>query len=50
MDITQLTEVELKALAFDEIQKIEMAKANLNLIAEQLLKVQWQTIVDVKQE
>ena len=36
MDITKMTEVELKALAFDELQKIDSAQRNLQAISSQL--------------
>lgn len=39
MDITTLTEQELKALAFDEIQRRDLAVQNLQLIVEQLNKL-----------
>lgn len=39
MDITKLTETELKALAFDEDQKIKLAQANLQAIFVQLEKL-----------
>lgn len=40
MDITKMTLVELKALAYDEMAKIEMAKMNIAAINEQMAKVQ----------
>jgi hypothetical protein len=38
MDITQKTIVELKALAFDELRKLEIAQKNLNIINGEIVK------------
>lgn len=36
LDITKLTETELKALAFDEIQKRDLAQQNIQIISTEL--------------
>jgi hypothetical protein len=36
MDITKLSEVELKAMIFDEDMKIKNAQANIDLLLKQL--------------
>jgi len=38
MDITKLTVVELKALAYDELAKMEVAQNNLKTINQELAK------------
>ena len=38
MDITKLNVTELKALAFDEISKLNVAQNNLNIINAELQK------------
>lgn len=38
MDITKSTVVELKALAFDELTKMEACQRNLNIINAELVK------------
>ena len=39
MDITKMSIEELKAMAFDEMQKIQIAQNNLQLLQEQIAKV-----------
>jgi hypothetical protein len=36
MDIAKMTDTELKALAFDEIRKLEIAKRNIEVIEREL--------------
>lgn len=38
IDITKLTDVEIKALAYDEIAKLEIATANIKVCNAELLK------------
>lgn len=40
MDITNKTVTELKALAFDELGKVEVGKNNLNIIYTQIKKIE----------
>jgi len=37
INVSQLSEVELKAFAFDELNKLESAKNNLNVINQELI-------------
>jgi hypothetical protein len=39
MDITKLSVVELKALAYDELVKVEQSQKNLVLINQQITKL-----------
>ncbi len=38
MDISKMSETELKALAFDEMQKRDLASQNVDLIMQELTK------------
>lgn len=38
--ITDLTEIELKALAYDELNKLQLAQNNLRVLNEELFKRQ----------
>lgn len=38
MDINTLTLTELKALAFDEIKKLEIAQGNIRILNDQIAK------------
>lgn len=41
MDLTKITDLDkLKALAYDELQKFEIAKQNLQLIQQRITEVQ----------
>jgi hypothetical protein len=40
INLSQLTEIELKAFAYDEINKLEMARNNLKTINQELLNRQ----------
>jgi hypothetical protein len=41
MDITKITDVkELKAMAFDEMQKVQVAQNNLQIIQQRIAQVQ----------
>ena len=55
MDITKLTVVELKALAYDELAKMEVAQNNLKTINQELAKrsqpaVEEKPVEEVKEE
>ena len=38
IDLTKLSEVELKAMSYDELARIEQAQLNIRIIREELLK------------
>jgi hypothetical protein len=38
MDIKTITEVELKALAFDQVKLLQQTQQNINLIEQELLR------------
>jgi hypothetical protein len=38
MNITQLTDTELKALGYDEMKKVSIAQSNISLIEQELQK------------
>lgn len=40
INLSQLTEIELKAFAYDELNKLESAKNNLRIINQELLNRQ----------
>lgn len=47
MDITKIEDTkELKAMAFDEIQKIEIAQSNLRMIQQRIAQLNEQTVVE----
>jgi hypothetical protein len=48
MDITKASEVELKALAYDEVVKLEQSQTNLRIINQELAKRRNQPIDTAK--
>lgn len=50
IDITKLNISELKALAYDEVVKIDGARANLNVINQRILEIQNKPIKEVSND
>lgn len=49
INLSQLTEIELKAFAYDELNKLESAKNNLRIINQELLNRQAAANLNISQ-
>ena len=48
MDLTKQTDTELKALAYDELTKVQVAQNNVNIINQELARRNEEPVVEKK--